>query len=243
MNRHVWFVLGVMLATLILTASPGAQSTPVSNPSPPSSQMEMPAADREQWQRVPDIVRSLKLESGSRVADVGAGAGFFSVRLARLVGAAGRVYAVDANPRMITRLRERAEKEQLTNLEIVLGDLNDPKLPVDSLDAALIVNAYHEMDQHQAMLGGIGRALKPGGRLVIVEPTSRVGETYPRERQALSHEISLQYVEQDLVQAGFEIVDRDLTFATMPGAQDDHHFWMLVATRPGRRVPSPGAGR
>ena len=241
MNRQIRFLPGAMLVTIALAGSIAAQSPPAGSPTPPPSPMGM--SDREQWQRVPDILRSLKLAAGGKVADVGAGTGFFSVRLARAVGPTGRVYAVDANPRMIIRLRERAEKEQLANLEVVLGDVNDPKLPADALDAALIVNAYHEMDQHQAMLAGIARALKPGGRLVIVEPTSPVGDTYPRERQALSHEISLPYVAQDLEQAGFEIVDRDLHFATMPNDQDDHHYWMLVATRPARQTPSAGAVR
>ena len=191
---------------------------------------------REGWQKVPEIVRALGVRSGSSVADVGAGRGFFTIRLAREVGPAGRVYAVDVAQDDVRRLRERMKNEGLSQVEVVEGDTDDPRLPDGSVDAALIVNAYHEMRQHQAMLAGLKRALRPRGRLVIIEPIveSRRGQT--RERQESSHEIEARYVEADLRDAGFEILELRDPFTKRPEGDTE---WMIVATPISGRASSP----
>ena len=109
-------------------------------------------APRDQWQRVTDVFDAMGLGPGSVVADLGAGGGWFTTRLARAVGPGGRVYAVDVNPISLRELREALPKE-LTNIEIVRGDEDDPKLPPGQLDAVLVVNAYHEFAEYPAVLG------------------------------------------------------------------------------------------
>jgi ubiquinone/menaquinone biosynthesis C-methylase UbiE len=110
---------------------------------------------------VPDVVAALAIGEGSRVADVGAGSGYFTEHLAREVGAGGRVFAVEISERSLSQLRRLAEDENLDNIEVVPGEVDDPKLPERSLDAVLVVDAYHEMTEYEAMLSGMYRALKP----------------------------------------------------------------------------------
>lgn len=176
---------------------------------------------------MPDIVAALGIGSGSAVADIGAGGGFFTWRLARAVGDTGRVYAVDVAQDDLRRLRDRAKADGVSQVEVIEGERDDPRLPEGSIDAALIVNAYHEMRQHQAMLAGIRRALRQKGRLVIVEPIveSRRGDT--RERQENSHEIEARYVEADLREAGFEILELRDPFTKRPAGDTE---WLIVAT-------------
>jgi ubiquinone/menaquinone biosynthesis C-methylase UbiE len=183
---------------------------------------------REEWQHVAAIFQALAVRSGSSVADIGAGGGFFTTRLAREVGASGRVYAVDVAADDLRRLRERMKSEGLTQVEVIEGTREDPRLPDGSLDAALIVNAYHEMRAHQSMLAGIRRALKPTGRLVIVEPIveSRRGES--REQQESSHEIEPKYVEADLRDAGFNVLERRDPFTKRPAGDTE---WLMVAVK------------
>src|SRR5262245_34725264 len=160
---------------------------------------------RETWQRVPEIFGAMAVAPGAVVADVGAGDGFLTARLARAVGPTGRVFAVDVDDRAIGRLRARVTEDGLTNVTVVKGDANDPHLDAASLDAAVIVNAYHEMVDHQAMLQGLRAALKPGGRLVIVEPTSDKRARETRDQQTKVHEIAAAFVEQEARDAGFAI--------------------------------------
>lgn len=199
---------------------------------------------REQWQRVSDIFTHLEVTAGSHVADIGAGSGFFTTRLARAVGPVGRVYAVDVNPVTLRELKA-ALGDQAANVEIVRGEENDPRLPLERLDAALIVNAYHEFAEHQAMLRAILAALKPGGRLAIVEPApTRTGDT-TRAAQTKRHTIAIEYVEEDLRQAGFEVAVREVKFTTRPEHKHDGPGgnaetlppveWLLVARKPAGR--------
>jgi ubiquinone/menaquinone biosynthesis C-methylase UbiE len=111
----------------------------------------------------------LEVAAGSTVADIGAGSGYFTERLARLVGASGRVYANDIQRGMLDLLRARLERERLTNVTLVLGDPADPKLPAGAIDMVLMVDVYHELSDPQTMLAHLRKALKPGGRLVLIE--------------------------------------------------------------------------
>ena len=132
--------------------------------------------------------------TGAVVADVGAGDGFFTTRLSKAVGPSGRVYAVDVSSQALERLKVNVAREGLTNVEPILGAPHDPKLPVGVLDAALIINAYHEMREHQAMLLAIRRALKPSGRLVIVESVVDPQRGAPRESQESRHYLAPHFV-------------------------------------------------
>jgi predicted methyltransferase len=196
---------------------------------------------REQWQRVDDIFLELGVTPGAHVADIGAGGGFFTRRLAKAVGPQGRVYAVDVNPVSLRELKA-ALGPDITNVEIVRGEENDPRLPADRLDAALIVNAYHEFVEHQAMLARIFASLKPGGRLALVEPAPVRATDATRAVQEKGHTIAIEFVEDDLRQAGFEIAVRNISFATRPehahtsGVTETRKRveWLLVARKPMR---------
>jgi ubiquinone/menaquinone biosynthesis C-methylase UbiE len=118
----------------------------------------------------PDLaMRLIRVQRGSTVADLGAGSGYFTTRLARAVGNGGKVYAVDIQQGMLDLLQTAVARERLTNVIPVLGAVNDPRLPADSLDVVLMVDVYHEFSAPQTMLQHIRTALKSGGRLVLLE--------------------------------------------------------------------------
>jgi ubiquinone/menaquinone biosynthesis C-methylase UbiE len=185
--------------------------------------------NREAWQRVPDILAALAVAPGAVIADIGAGDGFFTVRLGRAVGPTGRVYAVDISDSALARLGRRVRSEGLDNVTPVLGTPSDPKLPAGALDAALIVNAYHEMTQHLAMLTAIRAALKPSGRLVIVEPIGDALRTASRERQMDRHQIGPRFVQMDGLEAGFLVQSMQDPFTRRGGDGAPEFMVVLVA--------------
>jgi len=111
----------------------------------------------------------LKIAKGATVADIGAGSGYMTIKLARKVGPQGKVFATDIQPAMLDLLSKRIAKAKLTNVTPVLGAVDDPKLPADAVDLALMVDVYHELSQPQLFLQRLRTALKSGGRLVLVE--------------------------------------------------------------------------
>ena len=125
--------------------------------------------EREQEERGDLLLRELGLKPGMVVADIGAGTGYYARRMAPLVGSNGTVYAVDVQPEMIGMLRELAAKAGLANIKPVLGMVDDVKLPEASLDLAIMVDVYHELEFPFEVIESLVRALKPGGRLVYVE--------------------------------------------------------------------------
>ena len=182
---------------------------------------------REQWQKVGDVFQAMGVRPGAVVADLGAGDGFFTVRLAKAVGERGKVFAIDIGPDVLRRLRTRVTNETLSQVEVVEGAADDPRLPAGTLDAVLIVNAYHEMKAFKDILARLKTALKPTGRLVIVEPISTARREKSRDEQARNHEIGIDFVKQDLRDAGFIQVSMQDPFTTRDTAHDD--MWMLVA--------------
>ena len=124
--------------------------------------------DRDAWQRPDQVMDKLLIAERSVVADLGAGSGWFTIRLAGRVGPNGIVYAQDVQPQMIEAITRRTVRAQLTNVRTVLGTSSDPRLP-GPIDAALIVDAYHEWEQPVVMLRNIARTLKAGGRIGILE--------------------------------------------------------------------------
>ncbi len=183
--------------------------------------------DRDNWQRVPDVLAALAIGEGSQVADVGAGSGYFTAHLARAVGGGGRVYAVDISDRALSQLRRLVEDEGFDNVEVVRGEIDDPKLPERTLDAALVVDAYHEMTAYEAMLAGMFNALKPGGRLVIIDHVPSDPQS-SRARQTREHDLGIDLVAGELQEAGFEVLEQDELFAQ---SGRNHRHWMLVARR------------
>jgi predicted methyltransferase len=124
------------------------------------------------------LVRLLGIKSGMTVADIGAGSGYYVVRLSPMVGASGRVIAEDVVPKYLENLRRRVRDLALQNVDIVRGEAHDPKLPAQSLDLAILVHMYHEIAQPYALLYNLVPALKPGARIGIVDafaPTAEHG--------------------------------------------------------------------
>ena len=123
--------------------------------------------DRDAWQKPHEVIRALALTPDARVADLGAGTGYFSARLANMLGQ-GRVYAVDIEPDMVRYLGERAEREHLKNLLPVAGTPSDPKLP-EKVDLVLLVDVYHHIEDRVAYFRRLRESLRPGGRVAIID--------------------------------------------------------------------------
>ena len=126
-------------------------------------------SEREAEERPTQALAFLDIKPGWVVADIGAGSGYFTERLSRLVGATGRVYANDIQKGMLDLLQRRLASQQLQNVTLVLGEPADPKLPPSSIDLALMVDVYHELGDPQTMLANIKKALKPDGRLALIQ--------------------------------------------------------------------------
>lgn len=125
--------------------------------------------EREQEERPDLLVPALNLKPGDAVADIGAGTGYYTRRLAKAVGTNGSAYAVDIQPEMLDILTNKLADEKIFNVKPVLGTITDPKLPPAAVDLILMVDVYHEFDYPFEMVTAMCRALKPGGRLVFVE--------------------------------------------------------------------------
>lgn len=126
-------------------------------------------SEREMEEMPEAALDALGLRKGMTVADVGAGSGYFAARLSRRVGPSGKVHANDVQPEMLALLRQRMTREKLDNIIPVLGTESDPRLPAGALDLILMVDVYHEFSQPQQMLRKLRHALKPEGRLVLLE--------------------------------------------------------------------------
>ena len=187
--------------------------------------------EREKIERVPDILTAIGAKDGAHIADLGSSDGFYTLRIARAVAPSGKAYAIDIEQKSLDKLRERAQREAITNVEIILSEPADPKLPPGALDAVLIRNAYHEMVAYRDILKGVMSGLKPGGMFVVSEGMSDSLLDKPREQQVKEHYIAPGIVEAELREAGFEIVDRDDAFTRFTGSRVGG-YWMIRARRP-----------
>jgi predicted methyltransferase len=185
-----------------------------------------PDNERMKTMRVADLVHELKIAPGSRVADVGCGSGQFSIVLGKVVAPAGRVYCVDIDD--LRDARHNFRRNGLHDVTTVTSTEDDPKLAPASVDAVLIVNAYHEMEKWESMLRHIRESLKPGGRLVICDNTPQRTAKRSRDAQMDNHVIAESLVAADLDAAGFRILRRDSEFIDNPDSESQH--WLIVAT-------------
>src|SRR5947209_8621358 len=208
----------VVLGMLVLFARP-AHPAP---PAPPAQAKPSPrlfgtqdlglleAPDREQWQKPDQIMDALGVAEGSNVAELGAAGGWFTLQLAERVGPNGHVYAEDIQPAMLDGINRRMRSENQTNVTPVLGTASDPHLP-PALDAALISDAFHEMDVPEdpqlvvTLLRNVARSLKPQGRLGIVDWTPGNGGPGPAANQrvdpkrviAAANAAGLQFIKRE----------------------------------------------
>ena len=129
------------------------------------------------------------------------------------------------------KLKQNLIEEHLENVEVEKGLVDDPKLPNDSLDAALIINAYHEMSAHEAMLRHIRKALKQNGRLVLMERISNQLESLSREEQTKVHQLGTNFAEHELEEAGFEVLELHDPFLELTDASNGKSRWWLILAR------------
>jgi ubiquinone/menaquinone biosynthesis C-methylase UbiE len=149
--------------------------------------------ERDAWQKPDEVVKALGLGPGQTACDVGAGPGYFTLRLARAVGPTGLVYGVDVEPKILDALRERVGASGVRNVVPVLGLADDPLLPPGSCDVILIVNTYHHFPDGPAYLRRLGFALKPRGRLVNIDFEKRETPVGPPLAQRISREEFLEH--------------------------------------------------
>lgn len=157
---------------------------------------------RARWQKPAAILRALGVRRGQVVADIGAGPGYFSLRLGRAVGPAGHVYAVDPEPAILEVLRQRIAAAGARNITPVLGRADDPLLPARRCHLALIVDTYHHFHDGPAFLRRVARALVPGGRLVNVDFHRRETPVGP----PVDHRVAREDFVRDARRAGLAVV-------------------------------------
>lgn len=191
--RGVLTMVLVAGAMFVWVAAPSGQQprTPHGRLFPPEKLGELEGPDRDEWQEPDRIMDALGIATGARVADVGAGGGWFTVRLARRVGPNGRVFAEDIQRQMIDSINRRVERERLRNVETVQGTAIDPRLP-GNLDAVLIVDTYPQLDDPVSMLKHLATALAPSGRLGIVDFRKDVYGPGPAMEERLEPEIIIR---------------------------------------------------
>jgi predicted methyltransferase len=223
--------LAVALVVVCGTAASTAQNqsrTPHGRLFPPQDLGFLEGPDRDAWQKPDQVMDALGIADGAVVADLGAGAGWFTIRLARRVGPNGLVYAEDIQPQMIEAIRRRVAREGLRNVRTVHGTAQDPRLPAGALDAVLIVDIYYEMEDPVALLRNVTAALKPRGRVGIVDFRAGNGGPGPEAGERVDPEAIIR----DASAAGLQLISRE-TF--LP-------FQHLLVFGPGVREPVSRTG-
>ena len=161
--------------------------------------------DREALQKPDQVMDALHVADSTVVADLGAGGGWFTVRLARRVGPNGKVYALDVQRLMIEAIRRRVQREGYQNVEAVLGDDDDPRIPAAArMDAVLIVDAFHEMRNPVVLLQNVARTLKPMGRIGIIDYLPGEGGPGPGPEERVPTSV----VVSEAAAAGLKLVEQ-----------------------------------
>jgi len=196
------------------TATPGATPSPAATHVPFAATSTHPFDDakywssifddpaRDVWQKPADVVAALGLRSGMVVADLGAGTGYFSRYLSAAVGERGTVFAVETEPNLVAHLRARAEREHTANVTPVLASFDDTRLPAASVDVVLIVDTYHHLDARLGYLTRLRRALKPHGRIAIVDWQATPLPVGP----PMEHKLAREQVIAEMQAAGYRLV-------------------------------------
>ena len=172
---------------------------------PPIDLGLLESPDRAAWQKPEQIMDALHIADGSSVADIGAGAGWFTIRLARRVGPNGVVYSQDVQREMLEAIRRRVSREGLQNVQTRLGDGSNPNLQVTRLDAIVVVDAYQEVEDRVTFLKNLAQALKPNGLIGVVNWNPGRGGPGPPENVR----VEKSSVIADVRAAGLRIVDEE----------------------------------
>jgi ubiquinone/menaquinone biosynthesis C-methylase UbiE len=209
MKRLTWSApIALLLAAVVAAQAPGVHPISGRRFAPVmgyqgAAWLERSERDEEE---APDIALNvLKIPKGASVADIGAGSGFITERLSTRVGPTGRVFANDLQPQMLQILGRRLAQRNITNVTLVQGTIDDPKLDPASVDLEIMVDVYHELSQPQAMLRRLRAALKPGGRLVLLE-YRKEDPTIPIK---FEHKMSVAEAKMELEAEGFTLAKVD----------------------------------
>ena len=192
--------------------------------------------ERDGWQRPQEILQQLDLHPGNVVVDLGSGAGYFTLKLAPIVGPDGRVLAVDLRRESLAFLWIRARLRSWWNVRIIHGEVDDPRLPSGEVDAALIANTYHELAQPEPILRALHASMRPGARIVVVD-RAPVDSGQSREEAAGHHEIPASAAASDIKRQGFEEVSREERF--LDGSPDGEAWWLVVFRKPTSSTDAP----
>jgi len=198
-------MVGVAMVITLVSAARAQQAPRLNRLFPPQELGLLEGPDRDSWQKPDQVMDALGIADGSHVVDLGAGGGWFTVRLARRVGPNGLVYAEDIQPEMIRAITRRAQQEGLDNVRPILGTPGDPGLPPGQLDAALIVDSYAEMSDPVSVLRAVARALQPKGRLGVIEFRSGHGGPGPPPEQRVDASV----ITRDARLAGLQSLGRE----------------------------------
>jgi predicted methyltransferase len=207
--RPLALIFALALANSQLPTA-NAQSQPAPQPRhgrlfPPQDLGLLEQPDRALWQKPDQIMDAVHVADGSTVADIGAGAGWFTIRLAQRVGPKGMVYAQDVQGLFLGAIKRRVQREGLQNVETRQAHGNDPNLPAKTLDAILMVDAYQEVDNRVVYLRNLANALKPTGRIGIVNWKPGSGGPGPDSNERVAQSV----VETDAAAAGLKVIDHE----------------------------------
>ena len=205
-----------------------AQEPPLAQDPQAAAEALFPKATRMRQLRFRDLARDLGLHAGSTLADVGCGTGEIALVWSRAVGPTGHVYAEDIDQRhALKSARKLMKKHRAHNVTVIHGEADDPKLPAGALDAIFVLDAYHEFEKYPEMLARFKQALKPDGRLAIIDPAPRKVGARPRTIQMRNHVLLPDLAAGELRAAGYAIVLRDDRFLDDPDSEGLQ--WLLVA--------------
>lgn len=225
-------VIALVLAGVLTLAAQGAQPREQHGRLfPPQDLGLLEAPDRDIWQHPDEVMDKLGIAEASVVADIGAGAGWFTIRLARRVGPNGIVYAEDVQSEMLAAISRRVNSLGLSNVRTILGTDEDPQLPGGSLDAALMVDAYHEGDNREArvsLLRNLAEALRPNGRIGLIDFRLEGSGPGPAPEERVSPETVIAEARS----AGLELVSHE-TFLPY------QYFLIFRRPSPGQAVSTP----
>jgi ubiquinone/menaquinone biosynthesis C-methylase UbiE len=162
--------------------------------------------NRDQWQQPEKVIAALQIHPGEKIADLGAGGGYFTFKLAAAAGPTGKVYAVDVDHEMVELINNQAQKDSVKNVETILAKINDPLLPKDGVDLIFTSNTYHHFDDRIAYFSKLRKYLTPSGRLAIIDFDRRAWF-----EGLLRHYTPSELIKREMEQSGYSL-QQELNF-------------------------------